>query len=697
MILERKFLYYLIITVCFSIFFFEQSYAKAIAQQWQQIPLRTKAQKIAGVKGGEGCQMVFDIAYAPANPDIVYFVTDTSRVWKSMDGGNSWQMKYRGFKSNGGLSIGIDPLNEDVVFVAGFLGRRDTSSSADGIYRSLNGGESWELVKQTAYFRDKEGSHFVFSPASSERSHTKVIYAGTHRDGLLISVDGGTTWKRIGFKRERIIDLELIKKKPVTLLVAANTGLFYFDTKNKIKTRLSAKGLISTPKTIAVNPTTNPPIIFAAVGKQGVYKSTDNGETFWPINNGLPSDIEYVQINISKKDPDYLYVAANKWGGLNPFRSHDGGETWFKPLTLDKENLALTSGRFSSCPIAIHPTKPEIAITSTNGASKIIKTMNGGKSWSYSANGFTGARAGVGRTSFGFSDDPQKLVIFLIDFGPALSNNGGDTFRLLPVHRVFKSKTTPAGAIDPTGNSKVIVTAVGKWGKQLLTVSKDGGETWTVIAGTEDNYKFISFHPQKPNIIYARRWKSIDKGKSWRMLSQGIRAVYHGNGDIVFSVKGLGRGGSVILKSFDAGKTWISPFEKLPVNSRGINEIAIDPLDHNRIYIASNSGLYILHGQRWLRKREKSGLEKDGFGLFSVKCVAIDPGHPGVVYIGRWAPGKGNSNGVFRSTDFGETWTNITYNLGPEITVWSLSVSPHDGKVYLGSSYGTWVLSPPYI
>jgi len=137
---------------------------------WTSVPLTTAAQRHAGLAGGEGMQMIFGIAYAAANPNIVYMVSDTSQVWKSTDGGSTWQMKHKGFHANGGISLAVDPINENVVFVAGSNAEPycDMSSPADGIYRTLDGGDSWSLMKPTPYFRGKEGTHFAFDKSSSK-------------------------------------------------------------------------------------------------------------------------------------------------------------------------------------------------------------------------------------------------------------------------------------------------------------------------------------------------------------------------------------------------------------------------------------------------------------------------------------------------------------------------------------------------
>ena len=671
-------------------------------EKWKQVPLRSHAQKEAGLMGGEGMQRVYKIAYAPSNPQIVYLISNTSQTWKSEDGGNLWKMMHKGFLSNGGIDISVDPLNENIVFAAGSLCKVKSpfySSPVDGIYRTLDGGKNWRLVKQTSFFGESiEGKHFAFNHERAENSKTKTVYAGTHKDGLLISTDGGNNWKTIGFKGERILDIKRNPSDPTALYLLTVKGLFKVVIKNSTILRIKRLGedLPDKFKTFALNPE-DPSIIYAAMGKGGVYKSSDGGITFFRLKKGLPLNLNYTQIALSRVNPEQLYVSVHKSARLNPFWSNDGGESWHSPVTLNKDGLSLTEGRYASASIATHPGKPDIALTSTNGVARIIKTIDGGTNWFYSGNGYTGGRKSEGTTSHAFYPDPEKMIFFLMDFGPALTVDGGKTFRLIDIPRVNGAKTTSVGSVSPT-DGNLIVTAIGRWEKQKLAVSRDNGRIWRIFRETDDRYKFIAFHPQKPNIIYASGFISKDNGKTWRKLTQKVYGIFRSNGDIVYSIDEFGKNKSVIKRSDNRGKTWISPYPYIPVKASSINEIDIDPLNPNRIYIASNSGLYILNNKKrmWLNKDKWSGLSKDYFGFPSIKCVAVDPTNPNVVYAGKWAPGKGQSNGIFRSIDYGNTWGNITYNLVSPFSVWSISVSPHDGTVYIGSSHGTWKLPPPY-
>jgi photosystem II stability/assembly factor-like uncharacterized protein len=671
-----------------------------LRETWRQFPLASSAQREAGSFGGEGMQMVQAIAYAKSNPQTVYLVSDTSQVWKSTDGGNFWEMKHKGFLSNGGIAISVDPVNENIIYVAGSYGEANKKrySKADGIYRSTDGGENWFLVKPTPFFKGKEGEHFVFDYDSTDNKRTRIVYAGTHEDGLLISTDGGDTWNQIGFIGERIKDMEIDPVDSSIIYLLTVKGLFKILIRGNIIfhiTQLSTN-IQGNFSTFALNPD-DPLIMYLAMGKDGVYKALDGGKTFFKLS-GVPAGLNCTQIAVSPANPDYVYVSVHEWNGLNPIWSHDAGKSWQLPQTIDKFNDSLTKGRYFSAPISPHPYDEKLALTSASGADRILKTYDAGISWFYSGNGYTGGRRSKGTTSLAFYPDSKKMIFFLIDFGPAVTTDGGNTFQLLNVPRVYGKRTTPVGAVSPVFDNGVIITAIGGWWRQKIAVSRDGGSNWTIIPGTDDNYRFIAFHPQSNNIIYAQRFMSRDSGLTWEPLSHKIYAMYRGNGDTVYSLSEVNEKKSIIIRSDDKGASWKTPYSYLDIKADSVNEIAVDPSNKNRVYVASESGLYLFDEEQntWVHIGEETGMMKDRFGGMSVKCIAVDPVNPNVVYAGRWAAGKGHANGIFRSVDYGRTWTNITFELGPEFTVWSISVSPYDGMVFIGSSHGTWTMPPQY-
>jgi len=651
---------------------------------WMPLPLTTEKQRdVLGV-GGEGMQMIWGLEYAQTNPNILYLVSDTSQTWKSTDGGQSWKIKHVGFRSNGGISLKISPSDENVVFVAGSVHRTKNTSPSEGIYRTLNGGDTWELVYQTAFYRIssfKGGINFDFYDENT-------IYAGTHEDGLLKSTDKGDTWVDLNIlENEKILDLKIHPTNKNILYVSTEIGLYKFTNEISLE---PIGNLPDFPRTIVINEN-YPNIIYASVGKFGVFKSIDGGNTFessnvgleWPLNNNKKT----TYLAISKTNPDYLYVYFYYMGGKSIFYTHNGGNNWYPATDMDKGNLmkdiTLSSGgHFHSGPIAIHPTNSNIAIISATKAN-LVKTEDGGQTWEYSGKGRMGARAGIGNTSFGWdNEDHCRFAIFTIDHGIMLSLDFGWTFK--NISPKINPRSTPVGIID----QEIIVTALGSWGTQKIYITRDEGNSWESIDGTEDSYKFISFHKQDHNIIYAGKWKSLDKGLTWFELSEKVIGIFEGNGDIVYAKKGISQYQSTILKSIDGGISWTQPYGNIPRNVSGANEIAIDPNDENRIYVTNYwRNLFIWDGSIW----KEIELEMDSYGSKGTKNVIVDPNDSNIVYVGKFAGWKGQSNGILKSMDKGLTWENITYNLGPEFTPWSLSICG-GGHLIVGSSHGTWFL-----
>jgi hypothetical protein len=83
--------------------------------------------------------------------------------------------------------------------------------------------------------------------------------------------------------------------------------------------------------------------------------------------------------------------------------------------------------------------------------------------------------------------------------------------------------------------------------------------------------------------------------------------------------------------SVNQEKTWTIPYPAAPVETRAINEIDVDPVNPDRIYVASDSGFHIYDGKKWIKKVEENGLSRDSFGLMSLKCVVVHPRHPEVL------------------------------------------------------------------
>ncbi|BBO17721.1 conserved hypothetical protein [Candidatus Brocadia pituitae] len=686
---------------------------------WQQVPIRTSAQKAAGFFGGEGFQAVQDIKYAPSNPSVLYMVIDVSGVWKGTDssGKITWQPAINGFGALGGQSLGIHPTNSNIVFVAGcpmYLSGAGPAGSAQGIYRTSDGASSWTKVKETLYRRDsrsKGANLFAFSGAST-------VYAGTHGAGLLRSTDGGTTWTTIVSSPSYITDIKIHPKDSTILYMCTTNGLYRVKDSGSITTTRIGLALPSYPYQIAIDKN-NPSMLYVTLGSYGVYRSTDGGTTFSARNTGMSSTLtagyRAYSITISPVDPNYLYVSYDRDSAYSPygyFYTQNGGANWYAPVNMDVNNYLgsienyfnMVKGHGYITPTAVHPTNKNVAITLCSGEQP-RRTTDGGLNWTWCGDKYTGGS--FGGTVGWDKNNPNRYMLFLTDWGPFLTTDGGSTFVKRKAVGSIGWGSTNAGALDHTPGSQIAIAASGDWNNQKLMVTRNLGLTWTEISGTGGVYNLIRFHPTNAQIVYAGRYKftSIQTNNNYTTLPMPISEMYPGNGDIVYSVTS-GGGITKVYKSTNGGYTWTSPYPTIPASGH-VGQIAVAPNDENRIYIAMkgttpyhSAGIWIINntavnGGIATLKNSNHGLSKDQFGEMNYYLVSADPNNPNVVYAGQYSAYKGAANGIFRSLDYGNTWSNISGNLSTCFTAHTITVRPNDSYVYVGGSYGTWKLPPP--
>jgi len=678
--------------------------------QWKAMPLRTSAQYEAGLEGGEGLQAVQGICYSRSNPDVVYLCVDTSNVWKSTDGGNTWTPKPSGFRSEGARSLGVDPLNENVVFAAGMYPEYDTPVT--GIYRTTDGGNSWEFVKETYYSKmidgtkwiSGEGQFYAFDTNSYDGTRCQTIYAGSHEDGVMKSTDGGNTWSTIGLKGKRISDIELVNINETTnvIYVATNDtssggkGLYKITDSGGI-TVSSVGNLPDYPRTIAVDARdVNNVIIYACAGTYGAYKSTDGGNTFSRMNTGSAyNGLTHYTIEVSPSNPDRLYVGLHLTTTNNPLYSSDGGANWSAPTDLDVGNLTATGyGAYYSAPMAIHPTNENIVLAYFKQT--VMQTTDGGATWEYSGNGYLGGRCTTNKTSAYFDkEDPNRIIYFLMDYGPFITYDKGQTWTKLPVP-ANGLRSTPVGTSIPD-NPDIIITAVGTWNSQHIVRSTDAGETWKEFSYTTGDYKYMGAHPQDNDCIYAGSeegsWRSDNAGASWTYISDKcIRAMYPGNGDILYATK-EGSSNTPFWYSTDRGATW-SKLAALP--NRHVIDVDIDPFNPKVLYAASGNGLYAFDGANWSEVGRANGLPGETFGdttYYTTGSVVVDSRNPNTIYTGLITGMGKRERFIYKSEDRGNTWENIGYNLPGYSRVWSLAVNPNTGDLHMSISHGNYVLS----
>lgn len=670
------FVSFVVVCVCLTFSLLFLFITDAAAETWQPVPVTTQAlsyylnNKTPPLSGGEGTQGVRYIAFAPSDSKIVYMGLDTDNMWKSSDGGLTWQRKSRGFYANGVRSITVDPSNPKTVFVAGAqfadLWRKcidkviscSPELSPLGIYRSTDGGESWELVRQTLYvgpYRSEAGGNPIAFAGGT-------IYAGTDREGILKSTDGGskTSWQ--SFVSQDVIGGEVLDLK----VHPTNNSILYVswvkcNWKTNIRvcsqwgikkisvgsngtatvSNLGASGLDGIVSVLLINPK-DPNIIFAGDESRAIKRSTDGGKNFissFTDNAGeLPKQVMFMAM--SPSEPNHVFVTYGpKHYGENArydfYYTNNASTnivTWQPAVSMDVQTpygWAFSSldadwvGRdsfmdFNGGPVAADPSNPLIALMFA-GPGLIKRTEDGGKTWRYSNSGVTslGGVIHSGLSVAGDKNNPAVMGIANTDRGLYFSfDPGNTTFSTYSLpnwpRQKEEGKANPDNrafgvALGYGATKGVIVAAVGGYNPNILAVSKDSGKTWAQITtpDTQSNYdsSLLTFSPTNPQVVYAKNFRSDNAGTDWVPLSREVEAVYAGNGDIVYSI-GYNTSNNVsIYKSIDKGKTWpqSSQYPLIPTTNRdGTRHIAVSPTNPDKIYFGKsggsgpNGGVYII-------------------------------------------------------------------------------------------------------
>ena len=631
--------------------------------------------------------MVHALAYSHSKPSTMYLATDTSQVWKSVDSGQTWCSINSGYYANGGRSLIIDPADENRVLAAGFVGpfykkmSKKNIQRLQGIYRSTDGGANWKIVRKTGFYRHiSKGRLFAFdtSSFSQKADMTEVVYAGSFNEGLLRSDNAGETWEVVDPELQGIVDMEENPLRPGELYVATESGLFRY---NRGKTVVLGKGLPKSPTMIAVSGDRE--IVYAVCGTEKIYRSYNRGESFNPLSIGLhPFKINFQNIAVSHANSKFLYAKAHTSKYRMPFYSHDGGDSWKTSEMLVTFGEQLNEEFWFSGPIVPHPTNENIVFSVSNGKGRLFRSSNGGKEWSRLGTGFPGARI----LDIEFISKSRSLF-GLTDFGLWASENNNETFKDLNVPRLFNQKTIPSFA----AHSQIIVAFVGNYGKQGITVSRDFGKSWRTYPNKTGRNSRVYFDPENPDIVYAGKYRSDDAARTWIPLAHEIRVIHPMKGGVAFSYEDTEKKACLWYKTINNAKTWNALRSPAPFACKFVQDVALDPEKTDRIYAATSQGLWIHENGNWILKNDLNGITRDVFGTCFLSTVAVDPNAPEKVYVGKRAPGRGRSNGLFQSTDRGISWRSLSENAPFDVTVWSVNVSPFNGSVYMGTSMGTWV------
>ncbi len=630
------------------------------------------------------------VAGIPSQP-MTYFAGYTGGgLWRTDDAGNNWRNISDGFfKTSSVGAIAVAPSDPNVIYVG--MGehaiRGQSSTYGDGVYKSTDQGRTWTHIGLAA---TRQISAVRIHPTNPEVVYVAAQgdrWKGTPDRGIYRTTDGGKTWTSV-LKGENAnsgaSDLSMDATNPRILYAA------FWDHQRQ------------------------PWVVRSGGPGSGIWKSIDGGDTWTRLTEGLPKLVGKIGVAVSPANPDRVFaIVEAENGGL--FRSDDAGKTWrlmsgdrliqtrswyYMNVTADPKNAdvvwvmnapvtrSIDGGRtFQVIPaqhgdnhgLWINPTDSRYLINANDGGAAI--SLDGGKSWSTQDNQPTAQFYHVAvddafpyKLYAGQQDNSSVIIksrteggsIDVRDWYPGPGCESANMGVSAKNPRLVYGGCYQ-GIIEELDAQTDITRAIMPWPEMNLTEPTDKTKyryNWTapiVVSKFNDN---VVYHGG--NVLF----KTTDRGMSWTPISP----------DLTKNDKSRqGWGGYPITNEGAGGEVYAA----LVVINESMH-------DANTIYVGSDDGVIQLTrdaGKTW------SNITPAAWGDGLVNEIEVSPFDPATVYVAYRKDRMGDPTPhVFRSTDYGKTWTRLVNGLrdGEPVRV-VREDTERKGLLYAGTETGVYV------
>jgi photosystem II stability/assembly factor-like uncharacterized protein len=594
--------------------------------------------------GFGGMGRINTIAFHPSNPDIIWVGSPSGGLWKTMNGGVSWNNLTDNLPNLGVSSILVHPQNPAILYIA--TGDGDGGDTFTiGILKSTDGGDTWNLLGLGQDVSIKSSIHKL----AMHPTNPDILMAATSQ-GIYKSTDAGETW--------------IFKTNPPNF------------------------------KDIEVD-RSNPSIWYGTSFYYGIYKSTDTGETWTRLSSGLPqqnSGFGRIAIAISRGTPSTiyaLYVNNDTQGFYGLYRSIDSGNTWqlqsASPNLMgwDVYGLDWSSGGqgYYDLILDVDPANPDIVYA---GGVNLWKSYNGGKSWEIIGHWYGALNVPyvhADHHDFIFHPNDNNTIFSGNDGGIFKSTDGGATWTDLSsglaVHQVYRLGQSAADS------SKIVI------GNQDNGSDFFNGNTWLSVYGGDGMECAID--PEFDNIMYCSIYygsfyRSTTSGATWDAISGPFAKQGAWVTPFIMdsqSSSTLYVATNRIYKSTDRGSNWTDLSGEL-VKDKFI-ALVIAPSDTNYIYAATRSGSLFRTtdgGTTWTQ----TGNADSGTAV-TTTWLEVDLNTPTILW--QTCGGYVTGQKVFRSTDGGQNWENLSGML-PNVPANCITIDPFSRGIYVGTDLGVF-------
>lgn len=590
------------------------------------------------------------IDVADANPDVIYVGTGSDGLrsnviigrgmYKSTDAGRTWA--HVGLSGAGQIgAVVVHPTNPDVVWVAA-LGSPFGPSPERGVYRTVNGGVSWQRmfhVSNETGAIDLElntaNPDEVYAAFWHARRDPWTIVSGDDgaENGIYVTRDAGATWT----KSTEGLPTDLIGKIDFAV-TPADPGRVYA-------------------------------LVEARPEVEGLYRSNDHGASWHLVSNEgflMTRPFYYTNVDADPVHPDRVYV-----NNLGFHRSDDGGRTWTRISTPHGDNHDMW----------INPDNPEIYIQANDGGVNV--TLNGGRTWSPQDNQATAELYSVDvddRFPYWLYSGQQDNSTIRVPSNPAGSRQGG--------YQAYWESVggCETGPVVPKPGDPDIVYANCK-GRFGVYNTRTGQEkqyyvgAWNLYSRNPADlpYRFqrvvpIEVSPHDPDVVYYGSQyvhRTVDGGVTWEQISPDLTA-FRPERQVV-------SGGPITRDG--TGEEHYSVLY-------AIEESALEP---GVIWAGSNDGpVHVTRngGETWTDVTP-ADMPAEG------RINSLEPSahSPGTAYMAGYRYLLNDFTPYFyRTTDYGATWERITEGIPGHHPARVLREDPQvAGLLYAGTDYGVWV------
>jgi photosystem II stability/assembly factor-like uncharacterized protein len=626
------------------------------------------------------------VAGVPGDDLTYYAATAAGGVWKSVNGGRTWEPIFDDQPISSIGSIAVAPSDPNVVWVgSGEANIRGNVAEGNGIYRSTDGGETWQHV----WSAEGQIGTMAVHPDNPDIAFAAVLGSpfgpGPDR-GVFRTTDGGKTWQKV------------LYKDPDT---GASDVCFHPSNP-----RILFAGLWQTRR--------YPWGMTSGGPGSGLYLSRDGGDTWKKLEGKeLPEGIwGRVGVRVAPSEPKRVYALIEaEEGGL--FRSDNGGKKW----TRISASRGIRQRAWYYTTLTIDPANadvvwfPQVSMLKTSDGGKSIRSVKGG-GWDY-------------HDVWIDPDNPRRIIVGS-DAGVSLSADGGETwFRPnLPISQFYHLSVDTSTPYRVMGSLQDFGTVSGP------SNSLHGGgilySDWHSVGGGEAGH--VVADPSDPNIVWAGEYLGFISRYDRRTGQAPHVGIYpddgsgHGAVDLRYRFqwtapivisphdpKVVYHAANVLLKTADGGQSWraISPDltrddEKKQAWAGGpitgdntgvefyntIFAVAESPLEAGLIWAGTDDGLVHVTqdgGESWSNVTPK-GIPEWG----TVSTIEASRWDAGTAYVVVDAHRLDDETPyLLKTSDFGRSWKSLSADLDPETYLHVVREDTRrEGMLYLGTERG---------